>query len=160
MTVQTAVDTPLGTLHLTAEDGALTGAWFPDQRHAPELAGIPAVEAQAEPVFAAARDWLERYFSGAAPGPVPPLAPRGTPFQLRVWQALAAVPYGARTTYGLLAEKTGSSPRAVGGAVGRNPLSLFIPCHRCVGADGRLTGYAGGLARKAALLTLESREKA
>ena len=93
--------------------------------------------------------------SGDAPAAALPLAPKGTEFQRRVWQALRAIPYGRTTTYGALAVQLGSSARAVGGAVGRNPLSILIPCHRVLGVDGSLTGYAGGPENKAKLLRLE-----
>jgi len=113
------------------------------------------------PVFRAVRLWLDRYFRGGDPGPTPPLAPEGTPFQREVWALLQAIPYGETTTYGLLAQgfaaRTGrrTSPRAVGAAVGHNPISILIPCHRVLGADGGLTGYAGGLERKQWLLQHE-----
>ena len=99
--------------------------------------------------------WLDLYFAGERPLFLPPLQPDGTVFQLRVWDALTSVPYGETLTYGALASALGSSPRAVGQAVGKNPISLLIPCHRVVGADGSLTGYAGGADRKAYLLRLE-----
>lgn len=147
--------TPLGPLLLAAEDGALIGAWFHGQRHfAPNLPHDPPRGDNA--VLRDARAWTEAYFAGRRPDPAAlPLAPRGTPFQRRVWALLRAIPYGQTVTYGDLARGLGSSPRAVGGAVGRNPISLLIPCHRVVGAGGVLTGYAGGLGRKAFLLRLE-----
>lgn len=98
-----------------------------------------------------------RVFSGRAPASPPPLRPRGTPFQQAVWEALKSIPYGQTRTYGEIAAQLHSSPRAVGAAVGRNPVSLMIPCHRAVGANGGLTGYAGGLDRKKWLLDLEER---
>lgn len=113
------------------------------------------------PVLVQAAHWLRRYFAGENPGPTPPLAPEGTPFRQAVWAALMEIPYGQTRTYGqlaqALAQRTGgkAAPRAVGGAVGHNPISLMIPCHRVVGAGGALTGYAGGLERKKALLALE-----
>lgn len=113
------------------------------------------------PVLAQAAHWLARYFAGGDPGPTPPLAPDGSPFRQAVWAALMEIPYGQTRTYGqlaqALAQRTGkkAAPRAVGGAVGHNPISLMIPCHRVVGAGGALTGYAGGLERKKALLALE-----
>ena len=100
--------------------------------------------------------WLSQYFNGEKPDKLPPLAPKGTPFQQKVWGALLDIPYGKTLAYGDLAKKLGcKSPQAVGGAVGRNPISILIPCHRVVGVDGKLTGYAGGLDKKAALLKLE-----
>ena len=102
-----------------------------------------------------ARRWLKGYFDGSPDLTLPPLSPRGTAYQRRVWEALLSVPRGTVTTYGAVAEKCGGSPKAVGSAVGRNPVSLMIPCHRIVGADGSLTGYAGGLERKQKLLEWE-----
>ena len=110
------------------------------------------------PVLSEAKAWLDRYFQGIDPGPVPRLAPNGTPFQRAVWTALSAVPYGETTTYADLAVSMGLSPRharAVGGALHRNPLILFIPCHRVVGSNGSLTGFACGIERKKALLEFE-----
>ena len=108
-------------------------------------------------MLAAARRWLDAYFAGERPDVAGlPLAPRGTAFQRRVWSALLAIPYGETRTYGELAAALGSSPRAVGSAVGKNPISVIVPCHRVLGADGSLTGYAGGLDRKRAILELEA----
>ena len=142
---------------------ALTGLWFAGQKHF--AAGLsPAHEEKDLPVFALARRWLDDYFSGQAPGFTPPLLPRGTRFQMEVWDALTVIPYGQTTTYGAVAAELARrkgvpavSARAVGVAVGRNPISLIIPCHRVIGADGSLTGYAGGLERKEKLLALEQR---
>lgn len=156
------VSSPLGRLTLAAEEGALIGLWMEGQRHFPAL---PAGEAGESAVLTAAGLWLEGYFSGRAE-PVPfPLSPRGTAFQRQVWQLLSAIPYGEVTTYGALARElakrrgVSSSARAVGGAVGHNPISILIPCHRVIGADGSLTGYAGGPERKAFLLSLERGEQ-
>ncbi len=151
---------PLGGILLASDGTALTGLWFDGQRHfARGLVGASAKKAL--PVFDEADRWLDRYFSGRDPGPVPPLHPKGTPFQTAVWETLQSIPRGETATYGQIArmigERTGrrTSARAVGGAVGRNPVSLMIPCHRVLGADGGLTGYAGGVERKARLLALE-----
>ncbi len=146
---------PLGEITLASDGQALSGLWFQGQKH--EKAGLAASAERRElPVFAEARRWLSLYFSGAEPDFCPPLAPRGTAFQLRVWSLLRQIPYGESCTYAQLARALGcASPRAVGQAVGRNPISLLIPCHRVLGAAGRLTGYAGGLWRKEALLRLE-----
>lgn len=146
---------PLGDLLLVAECGALIGVWFVGQRHfAP---GIPKdAPAGDTPTLAKARAWLNAYFAGERPTlPSLPLAPRGSPFRQRVWRALLDIPYGETETYGALARRLGTAPRAIGGAVGRNPISILIPCHRVVGAHANLTGYAGGLDRKTALLRLE-----
>lgn len=114
------------------------------------------------PVFTDAKGWLDSYFSSKRPGDLPSLHLMGTPFQMEVWALLRAVPYGETTTYGALAARLAAqrglermSAQAVGGAVGRNPVSIMVPCHRVVGGDGKLTGYAGGLERKLELLTLE-----
>ena len=148
---------PLGKIILAGEGETLTGLWFTGQKHFGGEA-IPAGEA---PVFSVVKPWLDAYFAGTEPGELPPLAPAGTPFQKAVWDLLLEIPRGETTTYGQLADTLsrrwgrGTSPRAVGSAVGRNPISILIPCHRVVGADGSLTGYAGGLERKQWLLTLE-----
>ena len=154
-------ESPLGRMLLAASDGGLVGAWFYGQRYFAR--GLEDAEKNVghgasvdSPVLLAARRWLDAYFAGERPGAAGlPLAPRGTAFQRRVWDALIVIPYGERCTYGELAAELGSSPRAVGAAGGRNPISVIVPCHRVVGADGSLTGYAGGLDRKRALLALE-----
>ncbi len=153
-------DTPLGPVTAASDGESLIGLWFDGQRHF--AAGLSPERREADlPVFREVRRWLTLYFQGREPDFAPPLAPRGTAFQRAVWELLRAIPYGETVTYGAvaaaLARETGesASPRAVGGAVGRNPISLLIPCHRVVGAGGSLTGYAGGLDRKRALLALE-----
>ena len=154
-------ESPLGRMLLAASDGGLAGAWFYGQRHFAR--GLEGAEKDAEtgeptdsPVLLAARRWLDAYFAGERPGVADlPLAPRGTAFQRRVWGALLGIPYGETRTYGELAAALGSSPRAIGTAVGKNPISVIVPCHRMLGADGSLTGYAGGLVRKQTLLELE-----
>ena len=152
------VPSPLGEILLAAEDGALCGLWFVGQKY--EGAGLTAGSTpgpvSADPVLEKAQAWLESYFDGANPEIGFPLAPRGTAFQRRVWAALTDIPHGQTRSYGALAEKLGCrSARAVGTAVGRNPISVLIPCHLVLGANGSLTGYAGGLERKRALLRLE-----
>ena len=151
---------PLGGITLASDGSALTGLWFDGQKYF-AAALSPDREEKMLPVFAEAERWLNCYFNGSIPDFTPPLRPRDTPFRLLVWEALLAVPYGQTVTYGQLAQRlsvrTGRpvSARAVGGAVGHNPVSLIIPCHRVIGADGSLTGYAGGLDRKISLLRLE-----
>ena len=154
------LDTPLGAVTAASDGEALVGLWFDGQRHF--AASLSPEHAEADlPLFGEVRRWLTLYFQGREPGFSPPLAPRGTAFQRSVWEILRSIPYGETVTYGAVAaalsRETGRnvSPRAVGGAVGRNPVSLLIPCHRVVGAGGALTGYAGGLDRKRALLSLE-----
>ena len=151
---------PLGGITLASDGTALTGLWFDGQRHFARGLDDAHTE-QALPVFDEADRWLDRYFSGADPGPVTPLRPKGTPFQTAVWEALRSIPRGETATYGQIARTLQkcngrrTSARAVGGAVGRNPVSLMIPCHRVLGANAALTGYAGGVERKAWLLALE-----
>ena len=153
--IYTVLPSPLGPLTAAAEEGALTGLWLEGQKYF--AAGLsPAVCRRDDaPVFQALDRWLSDYFAGSK-GPCPlPLSPKGSPFQLRVWAALREIPYGTVVTYGDLAQRLGSAPRAVGGAVGRNPISIVVPCHRVVGSGGQLTGYAGGIDRKRFLLELE-----
>ena len=155
------LDSPLGGITLASSGEALTGLWFDGQKH--YAAGLsPVAEARPLPIFAETARWLQIYFAGAEPDFTPPLRPVGTPFQQEVWALLRQIPYGGTVSYGALAARIAEarglarfSAQAVGGAVGRNPISLLIPCHRVLGADGSLTGYAGGLERKAALLRLE-----
>ena len=148
---------PLGRLLLASDGESLTGLWFEGQKYfARSLDGAQIPKEL--PLFQSAAEWLDVYFSGREPDFTPPLRPAGTAFQREVWQLLQAIPYGQTATYGALAKELGRpalSARAVGGAVGRNPISILIPCHRVVGADGSLTGYAGGLERKIRLLELE-----
>lgn len=148
-----AYDSPLGEILLAAEDNSLIGCWFMGQKHFP--ASLSA-NSGTQPVLLQAEQWLDLYFSGRHPDFMPPLAPKGTAFQLQIWEKLITIPYGKTVTYG---ELLPGSARAVGTAVGRNPISLFIPCHRVVGADGSLTGYAGGTDRKIFLLRLEQSQK-
>ncbi|MCI8468562.1 MAG: methylated-DNA--[protein]-cysteine S-methyltransferase [Eggerthellaceae bacterium] len=157
----TTYTSPLGAITLAEEDGALTGLWFDGQKYDRATLAAGAGRADDLPVFEQARGWLDAYFAGTDPGALPPTAPRGTDFQRAVWAELATIPHGTLTTYGALAQSLGEhlgrrcSARAVGTAVGRNPVSVILPCHRVVGASGSLTGYAGGLDRKTALLELE-----
>jgi methylated-DNA-[protein]-cysteine S-methyltransferase len=146
---------------MAEQDDALAGFWFVGQRHYPQRAA-EWTEAPEDPLFAALKTWLRGYFAAERPVPDFALRPRGTEFQKAVWDMLRQIPYGELTTYGALAGRmagTGNPPslsaRAVGGAVGRNPISVLIPCHRVVGRTGKLTGYAGGLDKKEALLRLE-----
>ena len=153
------IPSPLGEIVLVSDGEALCGLYFAGQRHFPDLSG--AIERPELSVFSQTRAWLAAYFAGAEPGPRPPLRLDGTDFQRAVWALLLAVPYGETLSYGDLAArlsgKTGRScsARSVGGAVGRNPVSILVPCHRVLGADGSLTGYAGGVERKRKLLEIE-----
>ena len=151
-------DSPLGPITMASDGTSLTGLWFDGQKYFPEFPESVQKKSRL-PVFEDTRRWLHLYFSGTAPAFLPDLAPAGTPFQ----QDICSIPYGETRTYGQIAElyaqKHGilrMSAQAVGGAVGHNPISILIPCHRVVGADGSLTGYAGGLFRKTFLLELEN----
>ncbi|MBQ6987219.1 MAG: methylated-DNA--[Oscillibacter sp.] len=145
---------PVGALTLCSDGASLTGLYFDGQKHFLEGCPGPYEEAPTAALEQSAR-WLDAYFAGAAPDFTPPLAPRGTPFRKSVWRALLEIPYGKTVTYGELARRLSTSARAVGGAVGLNPVSIVIPCHRVVGANGALTGYSAGVDIKARLLALE-----
>lgn len=150
--------TPIGTLTLVAQDGALTGLYYPGHWHVAQDADFgPAVDAEADPVLGQAARELGQYFDGTRERFQVPVATHGDRFSEQLWALLCEIPYGATTTYGALAAKLAlpRQARRVGQAVGRNPVSILIPCHRVVGADGSLTGYAGGIERKRALLALE-----
>ena len=151
---------PLGGMTLVSDGTALVGLYFDGQKYAAE--GLDATHTQKNlPIFEEARRWLDVYFSGRKPDFMPVLAPHGTAFQQSVWEILRTIPYGQTVTYGAIARRieqnTGCrmSAQAVGGAVGRNPISILIPCHRVVGTNGSLTGYAGGLYKKGSLLRWE-----
>ena len=157
MRSHTVVDSPVGPLTLVDEDGALAGLYQDGQRHLPDPAAFGPRDDLVQP---AAREQLAAYFRRELTEFDLPLAPRGTPFQVAVWEALRAVPYGTTCTYAELAAALGrpAAVRAVGAANGRNPICIVVPCHRVVGAGGALTGYAGGLAHKQQLLDLERGE--
>lgn len=155
-TVQTSFDSPLGRIILAATGNKLVGVWFDGQRHQPDTSTWPV--ASEHPVLQQARSQLSDYFAGRRTSFELPLDfAQGTGFQQDVWRALLKIPRGTTCSYGALSADIGkpAAVRAVGGAVGRNPLSIIVPCHRVVGAAGALTGYAGGLERKTALLQLE-----
>jgi methylated-DNA-[protein]-cysteine S-methyltransferase len=150
------IDTPLGGITMAATDQGLAGVWFDQQRHWPDTTGWIAKDDHPALVEAAAQ--LCDYFAGKRDHFDMKLdLSHGTAFQQSVWQQLLTIPAGATLTYGTLSAKLGNptAVRAVGAAVGRNPISVIVPCHRVLGADGSLTGYAGGLERKTALLELE-----
>lgn len=154
------IASPLGDITVASDGEALIGLWLEGQQHFASTLG--EVEERGDlPVFDETREWLARYFEGRDPGALPPTRPRGTAFRQAVWRQLAAIPYGRLVTYGELGRRveaeTGrrTSARAIGGAVGRNPISIILPCHRVVGSNGSLTGYAGGIDKKIALLKLE-----
>ena len=146
---------PLGPILLAADETGLTGLWFEGQKYFPSFLGVDYQEKET-PVLTETARWLDVYFSGKDPGFLPPLHPQGSPFRQAVWNILLTIPRGQTMTYGEIARRLGvHSAQAVGGAVGHNPISILIPCHRVVGSDGSLTGYAGGFDRKARLLQLE-----
>ena len=164
---------PLGTITLAADSEGLTGLWFEGQKYF--AATLDAQFKQLKffadarrygstmlPIFEQTRRWLDNYFGGNDPGPAPPLHLQGSPFRLAVWEILRQIPFGKTITYGEIAReiarRQGSKTvpaQAVGGAVGHNPVSIIVPCHRVVGSNGSLTGYAGGIERKVRLLALE-----
>ena len=148
---------PIGSITIAGSGDAIIGLWFNGQKHFAE--GLDANRKTGTlPIFAETDRWLDLYFSGRKPGFRPKLCMRSTSFRKAVWEILLSIPYGQTMTYGDVAAEMGMSGRAVraiGNAVGHNPISLIIPCHRVVGANGRLTGYTGGIEKKAFLLNLE-----
>lgn len=152
---------PFGGITIASNGKALTGLWFDGQKYFGDT--LPEYhEAGNLSVFEEAKRWLDIYFSGKAPDFTPPLCMDTTPFRRIVWNILLTIPYGHTMTYGEIAHKIAKknglpqmSAQAVGGAVGHNPISLIIPCHRVVGTNGSLTGYAGGIEKKVKLLALE-----
>lgn len=156
---------PLGNILLSADDTGLTGLWFENQKYyaARLTSDIPNTKACSEhPIFTQAKQWLNLYFEGIEPDFTVPMHLTGTNFQKEIWKLLLEIPYGETTTYGILAKKYAQkhglshmSAQAVGSAVGHNKISILVPCHRVLGADGSLTGYAGGLDKKKRLLLLE-----
>lgn len=158
-------DSPVGKLLLASDGVALTGLWIENQKYYAVGLDDDAVKNSGIPVLAQVARWLDLYFAGSAPDICEiPVEPRGSMFRQQVWQILRQIPYGHTITYGNIAreitKQTGhtTSARAVGGAVGHNPISIIIPCHRVMGADGTMTGYAGGMAAKELLLRLEKGE--
>lgn len=143
---------PLGIIHLMASVTGLTNIWFEEQKYAPVLRTVPE-----NAIIRLGIGWLEAYFAGAKPdiGELP-LDPQGAAFRQRIWNLVKEVPYGVTATYGEIAKRAASSPRAVGSAIARNPLILIVPCHRIIGSNNTLTGYAAGLERKAWLLAHEA----
>ena len=154
-------NSPLGNITLASKGDALTGLWFDGQKHLGTTLGDEYEEKPLH-VFERTAAWLDIYWGGRIPDFKPDIALNDTDFRREVWNIMLTIPYGHTITYGeiaaMIAQKRGVtsiSAQAVGGAVGRNPISLIIPCHRVIGASGSLTGYAGGIERKAALLRLE-----
>ena len=163
MIYKTHYDSPLGGMLLSADDKGLTGLWFDGQKYfAYGLEELEACEEQENSILTEAKRWLDIYFSGKEPDFDLPISLSGTDFQKKVWGILCTIPYGKTMTYGQIAAQLAAeqgaahmSAQAVGGAVGHNPLSIIVPCHLVVGANGSLTGYGGGIDRKLKLLTLE-----
>ena len=152
---------PLGGITLASNGESLTGLWFDGQKFFPHKLISESIETEL-PIFTQAIKWLDTYFGGEVPNFTPPISIQTTPFRKAVYDILLTIPYGQTMTYGEIANIIAKqksivhmSAQAVGGAVGHNPISIIIPCHRVVGADGSLTGYAGGLDRKIELLKLE-----
>ncbi len=157
----THYQSPVGGILLAADETGLTGLWFDGQKYYADRLD-PEHEEKDTPVLAQTKEWLAVYFSGSEPLFSPPVHMLGTPFQLSVWKILQKIPYGKTVTYGEIAKEIAKqkglsriSAQAVGGAVGHNKISVIIPCHRVVGTNGSLTGYAGGIEKKVKLLTLE-----
>ncbi len=151
---------PLGHITIASNGTEITGLWFDGQKYFAST--LPAQPTEKDlPIFQQTRHWLDIYFSGKIPHFTPPLSMDGTPFRKAVWKLLLTIPYGHTMTYGEIAAQIAAqkgsnmSAQAVGGAVGHNPISLIVPCHRVVGSNGSLTGYAGGIDKKIQLLTLE-----
>ena len=154
-------DSPLGGILLAADESGITGLWFDGQKYFARDLPAERVE-QNTPALAEAKRWLDIYFTGWEPDFTPPLHPIGSGFRQAVWNILLQIPYGQTTTYGEIARQLAAkqglarmSAQAIGGAVGHNEISIIIPCHRVVGTNGSLTGYAGGIDRKVKLLELE-----
>lgn len=154
-------ESPLGTLTMASDGDALTGLWFVGQKYYGATLGTEYIEANL-PIFIETKRWLDCYFAGKNLKFTPKLAPQGSEFRQQVWAILQTIPYGSTLTYGEIGAQIAKvrgiakmSAQAVGGAVGHNPISIIIPCHRVLGANGSLTGYAGGIDRKLALLEIE-----
>ena len=154
-------NSPLGGILLAADEIGLTGLWFDGEKYFAD--NLPKVHTEQEtPILSETKRWLDLYFTGTEPDFLPPLHPIGSAFRQAVWKILLQIPYGQTTTYGEIARQlaeqrglTHMSAQAVGGAVGHNGISILIPCHRVVGTNGSLTGYAGGISTKVKLLELE-----
>ena len=158
---ESRLHSPLGEVRLRSDGESLTGLWFVGQVN--DAKAISDLEIKNDlPIFGQVESWLESYFSGKQTSITIPLQPKGTSFQQRVWQILQEIPYGETMTYGEIAQRIAKekgvetySSQAVGQAVGKNPISILIPCHRVLGKNGALTGYAGGVHRKEELLRIE-----
>lgn len=151
---------PIGEITIASNGNAITGLWLEGQKYFADTLGNEYAERNL-PVFEQAKLWLDLYFAGEEPNFTPPIAFDSSPFRMKIWRILQEIPYGKTMTYGEIANRISkesgkkASARAVGGAVGHNPISLIVPCHRVIGANGALTGYAGGLDKKIYFLRLE-----
>lgn len=157
MHYSTSYDSPLGEMIIVSDGEALSGLWFYGQKHFLSSVSDEPVENDDLDIFKKVKVWLDDYFEGLNPEIDFELKPDGSEFRLRVWKILSEIPYGETLTYGEIAQRISPemSPQAVGGAVGHNPISIIIPCHRVVGKNFELTGYAAGLDRKMELLKIE-----
>lgn len=160
MIYKTEYNSPIGKLTFASDGNNLIGLWIEGQKYFASTVKTEMVERNELPIFQETKNWLDRYFRGEKPTISELLlAPNGSEFRQKVWKILCEIPYGEVTTYGDIAKKLGVSrmlAQAVGGAVGHNPISIIIPCHRVVGSNGSLTGYAGGLDLKIKLLEHEN----
>jgi len=157
MYYSTTHPSPVGLITLASDGDSLVGLWLEGQKYHGQSIPEAMIEKSDQPIFDQTKQWLDRYFAGDKPAILElPLAPIGSAFRQSVWDILCEIPYGEVITYGEIAKKLGvNSGQAVGGAVGHNPISIIIPCHRVVGTNGSLTGYAGGVQTKIRLLELE-----
>lgn len=163
---RTNYDSPIGELTLASDGNNLIGLWMVGQKYYGSTVNSNLIDEPNLPIFIKTKEWLDRYFSGANPSISDiPLKPNGGEFRQSVWKMLCEIPYGGVTTYGNLAKelaikmnKKSMSAQAVGGAVGHNPIAIIIPCHRVIGSNGKLTGFAGGLDKKTKLLDIESND--
>ena len=155
MLYSTSYDSPIGEMFIVSDGEAVCGVWFCGQKHFPSFEEVIRNDDLA--IFCDVKKWFDDYFDGKNPEIDFKLKPDGSEFRLKVWRMLREIPYGETLTYGQIASKISPamSAQAVGGAVGHNPIAILIPCHRVIGANGNLTGYAGGLERKIELLRLE-----
>jgi len=162
MTYTYKYDSPMGQITMASDGESITGLWIEGQKYFAQTLGEDVSQGQSLDIFTKTHAWLDDYFDGKNPANKLSLAPKGSEFRQKVWEILLAIPYGELITYGEIAKKiaksTGkaASAQAVGGAVGHNPISIIIPCHRVVGSGGSLTGYAGGIDKKIRLLELEN----
>ena len=155
MLYSTDYSSPLGGMLIVSDGEAICGVWFYGQKHFPSFENL--IEKDDLTIFSDVKDWFDDYFDGLNPEIDFKLKPQGSKFRIKVWRILSEIPYGETLTYGEIASKISPtmSAQAVGGAVGHNPIAILIPCHRVLGADGKLTGYAAGIDRKIKLLELE-----